>query len=356
MIFYFDIDNTITVTNGTYYANAEPRSDRIAQINKLFDEGHRIVYWTARGGKTKIDHKALTEIQLQAWGAKYHEIKFEKGDFDVLIDDKAISSELFFQPKRIGLVLNNLIRDYIGKLSEIYIKYTTKKDATEPNMPILPINPYQLEYSFPLVNDEFDNIYTLLYHAIPLEVFGGANQTCTNLLQRLCNFQTKINDELIILSRETPRSKIATLSFLSKNQFDLGKIIFVENYEDYWNHVDILITDNPEILKVKPPNKKAVILANDYNLEYYTQEYKIISPEEIFDLPIFDRKLVKEEELIHITNIIPEGEEEDKLIVVEQNAVEGAKVVGVYDHKEVDVDLTEMRDKIDDTPPTESDN
>jgi hypothetical protein len=262
------------------------------------------------------------------------------------------------KPLRVGLVLNNLIRNYIEKLTEIYIKYTTPKDAEEPNMPILPINPYALEESFPLNNDEFDNIYALLYHGIPLEVFGGANQTQTNLLQRIGNFQSKIDDKLILLSRETSRSKLATLSFLAKNQFDLNEIIFVDSYEEYWDHVDVLVTDNPEILKVQPENKIAVVYRNEYNQEYGTRgdNYDINSPDELFNLALFHRKPVKEEELIHITNEIPEGEEEDKLIMVEQNAVEGAKVVGVYNKEEnVDVDLTEIKNNVDENEAVNSD-
>ena len=49
MNIYVDIDNTICNTEGSDYPNSSPRYDQIKKINKLFDEGNKITYWTARG-------------------------------------------------------------------------------------------------------------------------------------------------------------------------------------------------------------------------------------------------------------------------------------------------------------------
>ncbi len=371
--FFVDIDNTITKTeyNNTdqeaaigadVYAAAEPLMDRIEEVNILYDAGHDITYWTGRGTVSGIDYTELTKEQLDRWGAKYHHLLMGKPDYDYFIDDKSVNSEEWFRPLRVGLVLNNLIRDYLSRLIEVYVKYTTPKDATEPHMPIMPINPYLLEESFPLPEDDFDNVYAWLNHSVPLEVFGGANQTRTNILQRICLFQTKIHDKLILLTRETARSKYATLSFLAKNQFDLSEIIFVENYEEYWKHVDVVITDNPEILKVKPAGKTAVVLMNEFNKDYHSIGYGINSPDDIFKLPIFHRKPITKEEMLYISNEIPEGEVEDKLEGLEQNEVEGAKTVefGEAAIKYVEgkpsvVDLTALRDFVNEQDAVKSD-
>jgi len=45
MIYYVDIDGTIC--DGQPYEIAVVMPDRVDKINKLFDEGHTIVYWTA---------------------------------------------------------------------------------------------------------------------------------------------------------------------------------------------------------------------------------------------------------------------------------------------------------------------
>ena len=89
---YVDIDNTICQTSGLGYENSTPYSDKIAFINKLFDQGHNITYWTARGTVTGIDHYELTKNQLKKWGVKYHKLILGKPAYDILIDDKAINN------------------------------------------------------------------------------------------------------------------------------------------------------------------------------------------------------------------------------------------------------------------------
>ena len=88
---YVDIDNTICKTSGMDYADSLPIEDNIEIINRLYDSGNNITYWTARGTKSGIDFRELTEGQLKKWGAKYHELKMGKPAYDILIDDKAIN-------------------------------------------------------------------------------------------------------------------------------------------------------------------------------------------------------------------------------------------------------------------------
>ena len=45
-----------------------PYKDRIDVINKLYDDGHEIHYWTARGATRGIDWTDLTREQLEEWG------------------------------------------------------------------------------------------------------------------------------------------------------------------------------------------------------------------------------------------------------------------------------------------------
>lgn len=97
MIIYVDIDETICDTpDNRDYTQSTPLKDRIAKINKLHDEGHTIVYWTARGTQTGINWKDTTEQQLRSWGVKYHELKFGKPAYDLFIDDKNIESNTYF--------------------------------------------------------------------------------------------------------------------------------------------------------------------------------------------------------------------------------------------------------------------
>tara|TARA_B100000287_G_scaffold303187_1_gene286344 strand:+ start:166 stop:468 length:303 start_codon:yes stop_codon:yes gene_type:complete len=93
MIVFVDIDETICFYESKEsrlgYRNAIPNMENIAKINKLYDEGHEIVYWTARGAVSKIDYFGLTKNQLNEWGCKYHKLSVgEKPHYDLLICDK----------------------------------------------------------------------------------------------------------------------------------------------------------------------------------------------------------------------------------------------------------------------------
>lgn len=96
MIYYFDVDNTVCHTVGDNYANATPIEDRIDTINQLFDEGHKIVMWTARGALSGNDWLHYTKEQLDMWGLRYHEL-IPKPYFDCAVDDKALSDKEFFK-------------------------------------------------------------------------------------------------------------------------------------------------------------------------------------------------------------------------------------------------------------------
>lgn len=106
-VYCIDIDGTIC-TNGDCsackYEGSVPIPDRIEKINKLYDEGNTIKYFTARGmGRYNDDSKkanekfyTLTKMQLGIWGCKYHELILGKPSADYYIDDKAIESNEFF--------------------------------------------------------------------------------------------------------------------------------------------------------------------------------------------------------------------------------------------------------------------
>ncbi len=108
MKYVVDIDGTIcSQTTGRNYWDAEVWSSRVDYINKLYDDGHTIVYFTARGmgrfsGYPDAASKAadlltdLTKEQLKSWGCKYHELILGKPNADYYIDDKCISSNEFF--------------------------------------------------------------------------------------------------------------------------------------------------------------------------------------------------------------------------------------------------------------------
>ena len=99
MLIYVDIDETICLTPGEGirdYSKAAPVQKNIDKINRLYEEGNIIVYWTARGTTTGIDWREVTEKQFKKWGVKYNKLELKKPYYDLFIDDKAINSDTFF--------------------------------------------------------------------------------------------------------------------------------------------------------------------------------------------------------------------------------------------------------------------
>ena len=97
MTIYVDIDETIFMTQNMDYENSQPFLERIQKINKLYDEGHTIVYWTARGSGSGKDWSKVTKDQFERYGVKHHTLKFGKPVYDLFLDDKNINSEVFFK-------------------------------------------------------------------------------------------------------------------------------------------------------------------------------------------------------------------------------------------------------------------
>lgn len=96
MKIYVDIDETICSSPPDHdYSKAEPIHGNIKRINELYDEGHEITYWTARGSVTGKDWRKVTEGQLKRWGCKYHKVEMGKPSFDIFIDDKVVNSRVW---------------------------------------------------------------------------------------------------------------------------------------------------------------------------------------------------------------------------------------------------------------------
>ena len=104
MTYVFDIDGTICTLTQSNYENAKPIQERIERVNSLYDDGHTILFQTARGmGRSSNSAAyantafyALTKEQLDSWGVKYHGLFLGKPAGDIYIDDKGCKDEDFF--------------------------------------------------------------------------------------------------------------------------------------------------------------------------------------------------------------------------------------------------------------------
>jgi len=103
--YVIDIDGTIC-DSSSGYQTAFPYLERIDIINELYDEGHHITYFTARGmGSLEDPNKAiqkyykLTLDQLNYWGCRFNMLMLGKPAADYYIDNKNIDMIKFFGEK-----------------------------------------------------------------------------------------------------------------------------------------------------------------------------------------------------------------------------------------------------------------
>lgn len=88
----FDIDGVLAaLTPDNNYHAALPLSENIRLVNALYERGHCILLFTARGSTTGLDWRAVTEAQMAEWGVKYHTLLFGKPAADYYVDDRLLS-------------------------------------------------------------------------------------------------------------------------------------------------------------------------------------------------------------------------------------------------------------------------
>jgi glycerol-3-phosphate cytidylyltransferase len=89
----FDLDGTIcSLVENSNYINAIPDVCVVQEINRLYNNGNKIIIMSARGCVSGIDHSEFTYNQLNTWGVKYNSLLMNvKPHADYFIDDRAIN-------------------------------------------------------------------------------------------------------------------------------------------------------------------------------------------------------------------------------------------------------------------------
>lgn len=84
-VYCIDIDGILChITAPHNYSKATPIWKNIAKVNKLYDEGNIIYFYTGR----HMLREPVTKAWLAKYGVKYHHIFFGKPVADIYIDDK----------------------------------------------------------------------------------------------------------------------------------------------------------------------------------------------------------------------------------------------------------------------------
>jgi hypothetical protein len=215
--------------------------------------------------------------------------------------------------KRVGIEINGVLRDTIGKFTELYEKHMIDKnhyESTDKTYQIefsgnteeilelnentndnkfeykilSPVTSLDLENHF-LFKDK-DELYSFMYEDYTMELFGHAPSTEMMTFNLLNDIYYNLRDthDLIIVSDEIGRSKPSSLFFLSKFGCLVEKIFFYSEItkNNMWNDIDILLTANPSLLLNKPSNKIVIKYTTHFN-EDIESEYSISSLSEFED-------------------------------------------------------------------------
>lgn len=197
--------------------------------------------------------------------------------------------------KRIGIEINGVLRDTIGKFKQLYEKHLVDVDHDEKlqsfDLEFDPENSGSTEFS--IIEDKTffnyeiknevtsldlmnhfafrskDELYSFMYEDYTMELFGHAPSTEINTFNILNDLYYKIreNHDLIIVSDEIGKSKPSSLFFLSKFGCLIEKVLFYSEVtkNKMFDEIDILLTSNPALLLTKYEDKTLVKFETEYN-------------------------------------------------------------------------------------------
>lgn len=201
---------------------------------------------------------------------------------------------------RIGIEVNGVLRDTIGKFTQLYEKHLVDQDPdtyvgatykldmsgnTELIDQVDESFEYEIKSDVTSLNlmDHFafrsdEELFSFTYEEYAMEIFGHAPSTETFTFNILNDFyyEFRDNNDLLIVSDEIGKSKPSTLFFLSKFGCLFEKVFFYSETtkESMWNNVDILLTSNPDLLLNKPNGKVVIKYTTDYN-KHVSSDYEI---------------------------------------------------------------------------------
>lgn len=187
---------------------------------------------------------------------------------------------------KIGITIDGVIRDFITKFELVYDKYyPIVNEETGENVSVKrEIKDLELIKYFKFSGGTKE-LNKFMYVDASLEIFGHAGEVKLNSVEHLNQLHNLIEDmghTPIVISKELNNSKPATLFFLSKLSCKVNNIKFVRDYENKWDHVDVLITASPETLMSKPVDKISIKVINTYN-KNCKSDYTIVDLKELLE-------------------------------------------------------------------------
>jgi len=192
---------------------------------------------------------------------------------------------------RIGVELNGVLRDTLGKFQQIYEKYLITKNEelldqqtydvgisgdTSLQIQNEEIFEYEILSDITSLNlmDHFkfrnsDELYDFMYKEHTMEIFGHAGSVEISGMNDFNDFYLDMRDfhDILIVSNEIGKSKPASLFFISKFGCLVETVKFYSEttINSMWESIDVLLTANPNLLLNYPKNKKVIKYLTKYN-------------------------------------------------------------------------------------------
>ena len=196
---------------------------------------------------------------------------------------------------RIGIELNGVLRDTLGKIQQEYEKWYIDNPLLEDeefDRKVLS-NVTSLEITNHLTFKDEDEVYDFLYKEHTMEIFGHAGSVEVSGMMDLNDTYIDLRDkhDLLIVSDEIGKSKPASLFFISKFGCLIEQVKFYSKttINSLWDCVDVLLTANPNLLLNCPDNKRVIKFETSYNDDVHV-EHSIKSIKELKNkiLEIYD--------------------------------------------------------------------
>jgi hypothetical protein len=134
-----------------------------------------------------------------------------------------------------------------------------------------------------------------MYEDYLFELHGSAPKMYPQLDLDVNNFLQKYESgvDFTVMSVENRFSIPPTLFFLSKISSRFKNYKFVDKSIDMWNEVDVLITTDPEIIKLGVPwGKKLIKLTRPYNEKIKSSSLEVLQVADLIDNKDFE-KIIK---------------------------------------------------------------
>lgn len=173
---------------------------------------------------------------------------------------------------RIAIELNNVLRDTLKKIQEVYEKWYIENPYRDEEIKGEIISDLtSLEITKHLKFNGEEELYNFLYKEYTMEIFGHAGSVEISSMNDFNDFYLDMRDnhDIIIVSDEIGKSKPASLFFISKFGCLVETVKFYSEstINSLWDSIDILLTANPKLLLNHPDNKIVIKYETSYNSE-----------------------------------------------------------------------------------------